>query len=156
LAVSDRERFPDPDPVVARLREGPTDAEDVLALVGFVGPGRMPPGEDEGAPPDDERRSLRMHADTDLQRWLEIPRDAVVHSQQVEPGEDLTRSIVWVKRPEMNEPILSDDQADALDRALDPAPLSGWNLIPETRLVAASMLGLLPYEEGWDEKGGDS
>jgi len=128
---------PPPDPIVGRLGDPANlpDTEDVLALIGFVGPGR-----DGG---------LRIHADRDLQRWLEIPAGATKDSQQIDPGDELSRSVVWVDRQTMLLPIFTPAQSDGLDEAFAGAPLSTWNLIPETRLVAAQLLDLIPYgEEG--------
>jgi hypothetical protein len=130
---------PEPDPLVALL-----DSFDVVSLVGYVGEGRTPSGYSQP--------SLRIHPDRNLQRWLEIPRDKVIHSQQIDSEDTLTRSIVWVDHSTMVEPILSEEDVDAVAAALEPAPLSTWNLIPNTRLVAANLLGLIWDEE--DEEGG--
>lgn len=145
-----RNTNPPPDPIVQELLdddqppETVSDAEDVISLVGFVGNGRPAGG--------DGPRALRVHPDKTLQRWLEIPREAVVHSEQIDPGDPFTRSVVWVDRCTMMEPILSEQGFDAVEAALATAPLSTWNLIPNSRLVAAGLLGLIGHEE--DEDGG--
>jgi hypothetical protein len=142
--VSPRHVPPTTDPIVERLGdpENLPDAEDVIKLIGFVGPGR--PG------------SFRIHPDGDLQRWLEIPEDALVDSQQVDPGDELSRSAIWVDRETMLQPILDEDVIEEVlaqvKELLGPAPLSIWNLIPETRLEAARLLELIPYE---GEEGGE-
>jgi hypothetical protein len=144
--VSPRNPRPEADPIVADLLD--TDnhpaTEDVIALIGFVGPGRQ-----EG--------SFRIHPDRGLQRWIEAP---VVHSARVEPADELSRTVVWVDRQIMMEPIFedphgeSDGRLGAVAEALEDAPFSTWNLIPETRLVAASLLGLIAYGEE-EEAGGE-
>lgn len=138
---------PTPDPIVGRLlkqeRPGETDAEDVLALVGFVGPGRQ-----------DGRR---IHPDRHLQRWLELPDGAIVDSQRIDSEDELSRSVVWVRRSVMTEPVLQADVDDGLfDQVLellDSAPFSAWNLLPETRMVAARLLGLIPYGDEPEQTG---
>jgi hypothetical protein len=132
--VPDRNSNPSDDPIVALLRRGTSpDTEDAVRLVGFVGEGRQ---------------GFRIHPDRELQRWLEVP--AIIHSQPLDPEDASSRSEVWVDRQTMIESIFSNEQADQLDAALEPAPLSTWNLIPETRLAAAAMLRLLPSD---DEEG---
>jgi hypothetical protein len=130
---------PSPDPLVALL-----DSFDVVSLIGYVGEGRTPEG--------DTQPSVRIHPDRNLQRWLEVPRDKVIHSQQVDSESTLTRSIVWVDHSTMVDPILSEDGFDAVEAALGDAPLSSWNLIPYSRLVAARLLGLIWRED--EEEGG--
>jgi hypothetical protein len=128
---------PEPDPLVESL-----EGEDVVSLIGFFDSGRTPEGEDEP--------TVRMHSDQDMQRWLEIPHDAVVHREQIDLGDGFIRSKVWVQREVMVEPMVSDDAFTEILAALEQAPLSTWNLIPETRLVAADLLGLIrsAREEG--------
>jgi hypothetical protein len=137
--VSPRIPDPSPDPIVGRLGDldNEPDAEDVIALNGFVGPGAA--------------GGFRIHPDRDLQRWLEVP--AIVDSQQVNHGDELSRSVVWVDRQMMledlfeGEPGQSDGRLDDVKRDLGDVPFSTWNLIPETRLAAADFLGLIPYGE---------
>jgi hypothetical protein len=137
--VSPRIPDPPPDPIVGRLGDphNRPDAEDVIALNGFVGPGAA--------------GGFRIHPDPDLQRWLEVP--AIVDSQQVNPGDELSRSVVWVDRQIMLQDLFeaptggSDGRLDNVKRELGDVPFSTWNLIPETRLAAASFLGLIPYGE---------
>jgi hypothetical protein len=137
--VSPRVPDPSPDPIVDRLGDpaNQPDTEDVLALNGFIGPGAA--------------GGFRIHPDRDLQRWLEV--SAIVDSQPVNPGDELSRSVVWVDRRIMLEEIfeespgVSDGRLGAAREALENPPFSTWNLIPETRLAAAELLGLLPYGE---------
>jgi hypothetical protein len=137
--VSPRNPTPAADPTVDRLGDPNNlpDAEDVIALVGFVGPGR-----EDG---------FRIHPDRDLQRWLEVP--ALVDSQRVDPEDELSRSVVWVNREMMLEQIFegapneSDGRLQDVANVLVDAPFSTWNLIPETRLAAAILLGLIAYGE---------
>jgi hypothetical protein len=129
----------DPDPIIERLRKPADDVEteDVISLVGFVGPGR------DG--------SVRIRPDLNGLRFLEVP--AIVDREELEPGSQLTRSIVWVARETMLEPIFenvdgeNDGRLGEVASVLADAPFSVWNLIPETRLVAASMLDLIPYDD---------
>jgi hypothetical protein len=139
--VSPRIPSPPDDPIVDRLRKpNSRDVEDVISLTGYVGPGR------------DESR-LRIFADLDLARWIEVPASAVVDSQPLYPDDQLSPSIVWVERRVMLEPVFEDAQGnddgriDAAAAALGDVPFSTWNLIPETRYIAARLLDLIPYEE---------
>jgi hypothetical protein len=137
--VSPRITDPPADPMVDRLGDpaNQPDTEDVIALNGFIGPGAA--------------GGVRIHPDRDLQRWLEVP--AIVDSQQVNPGDELSRSVIWVDRQMMLQdlfeasPGVSDGRLDDVKRDLGDVPFSTWNLIPETRLAAASFLGLIPYGE---------
>lgn len=151
-----RNRFPDPDPIVQNLlqEEDGTDTEQVVALVGFVGNGRVDPDDPEHPLSEEERTRLRIHADRNLQRWLEVPRRAVVDVQQLEPESVFTRSVVWVCNDAMVEDLFQPDDVTQIANAFNAAgaPYSTWNLIPETRLVTAGLLDLIWYED--DEEGG--
>jgi hypothetical protein len=144
-----RNRFPDPDPIVGRLHRNETgpDAEDVVALVGYIGPGRLPPDAD---PDDPEQRPLRIFADNELSRWLDVPRGAVVDTQRVNEEDELSPSVIWVDRPTMFAEIDWGPVTEVLDNSDFKPPLSTWNLIPETPLVAASLMGMLWHGEGGD------
>lgn len=143
-------RVPNPtaDPIVARLADpaNQPDVADVIELVGYIGPGR--PG------------NLRIFPDRKLQRWLEVAEGAVVDSQRIEPGNELSGSAIWVDRQTMLEEIFeaapgqSDGRLDEVARVLADVPFSTWNLIPETRLDAADLLGLIAYGEGEEETRG--
>ena len=134
--MNGRNTNPTDDPIVARLRQAESiDAEDVIALIGFVGQGR--------------NGTFRVFPDLEQQRWLEIP--AIIDSQRLDPDDVLSKSIVWVDRPTMMKPIqdlFDQEQTGQLDALLQVPPFSTWNLIPETRLVAASLLGLIAYDDG--------
>lgn len=146
--MSPRTPFRDPDPMPGRLRKpGEIETEDTIALIGFVVPTELPQDERDPEEPLPEP-TLRIGPDSEGQRWLDIPFAAVKDRQQLEPGSELTRSVVWVEREVMMQPLFTDEQGSAIAGALDGAPLSTWNLIPETRLVAAYLLNLIPYEEG--------
>jgi hypothetical protein len=120
--VSPRIPDPPPDPIVGRLGDpaNEPDTEDVIALNGFIGPGAA------GA--------VRVHPDRDLQRWVEVP--AIVDSQQVNPGDELSRSVVWVDRQMMLEDLFEGDPGESdgrlqnVKRELGDVPFSTWNLIP--------------------------
>ncbi len=132
-------RIPNPsdDPIVGRLRKPDSpDVEDAISLVGYVGPGA------NGA--------IRVYDGRDLARWLEVP--AILDSQPLTPGDELSPSVVWVERRTMLEPLFEsppgedDGRIDAATEALGDVPFSTWNLIPETRYISARMLGLIPYD----------
>jgi hypothetical protein len=143
--VSPRTPSRDPDPMPDRLRKpGEIETEDTIALIGFVVPTEVPPEE----PESEQQPVLRISPDTEGQRWLEIPFDDVIDRQQIDPGNALTRSVVWARRTAMMQPILDEQQGSAVEEALTGVPVSTWNLIPETRLVAAYLLSLIPYDEG--------
>jgi hypothetical protein len=134
---SDNPRNPDPvpHPVVLRLqRSDGEETEDVIALVGFVGPRR-----------DDH---VRIFPDPSYQRWLAIPADAIVDSEPAEDG----RTFIWVTGDAMRAEMFTDNALAALDAELMPGGgMSTWNLLPDTRYVAAGMLDLLvttPVSEG--------
>ena len=123
---------PPPDPVVERLRKAGSDneSEDVLALVGYVGPGR--PGH------------LRMHPDRDLRRWLEIPEGDILDSARVNLDDPLGgRTMVWVNRDAMQLPLFSDNVLAALEAEFEHGAMSTWPLIPDSLQVAAEILDLL-------------
>jgi hypothetical protein len=127
---------PPPDPIVGRLRrEGSSfELEDVLALVGYVGPGK-----------DDDH--FRMFPDESRQLWLELPDSISVDS---EPDELPGRAKVWVRREEMHAPMFKEDSVlDALADQFDgDAGMSTWNLIPDSIYMGAAMLELVADEEG--------
>ena len=126
--MPDRVPNPDPDPLVPRVRSG---SEDVVALVGFVGEGA------EG--------HLRIYADHHLQRWLDIPADAVVDSVRIEDDDPLGgRTMIWVAREAMAADVFDPDVFGALEAHFLDGGMSTWPLIPDTRYVAAAILGLLP------------
>lgn len=134
---SDNPRKPDPTPhpVVVRLqRSDRQETEDVIALVGFIGPRQ------DG--------HVRIYPDAGYQRWLAIPADSIVDS---EPGDD-GRTVIWVTGEAMRADMFTDNALAALDAELTPrGGMSTWNLLPETRYVAAGMLDLLvtaPTREG--------
>jgi hypothetical protein len=139
--VSDRNPRPKPDPLVTRLTREGNETEDVVALVGFIGPQRG--------------RNLRIYADRHLQRWLEIPSANVKDSIRVDTDDPLGgRTVIWVDRAAMTGPVFDDAVLKAMQRHFVDGWMSTWPLIPDDRYVAAELLGLLPswetaeYEEG--------
>jgi hypothetical protein len=136
--VNSRISNPPDDPIVGRLRKPNSRAvEDVISLVGYVGP-----GEQEGR--------VRIFANRDLVNWIEVPE--IIDSQPVTPGDELSPSVVFVAREMMLKPIFEteagedDGRLDAVTAAFGDVPFSTWNLIPETRYIAARLLGMIPYE----------
>ena len=134
--MSERNRNPDPHPVLDRLKKADSDneTEDVISVVGFVGP-RDPEG------------PLRLFADEEGQRYLEIPFEDFVDA---EPIPDDERMRIYVNRQVMVEDAFEADVLDALGGKLVGPPMSLWQFLPENRLVAAGMLGMLPDYEGPD------
>lgn len=135
--MSDRNPSPDPHPLVTRLtREGSdTETEDVIALVGFVGTG--PSG------------CVRLFSpESQLQRYMDLAVGEIVDSRPVDPGDELSPTLVWVTRATMVEPMFTPEALTALEAEFTGCGISTWPLVPDTRLVAASLLNLLP---DWDE-----
>jgi hypothetical protein len=134
--MPDRDPSPEPDPLVTRLTREVNETEDVVALVGYVGPQR------EG--------NLRIYADHHLQRWLEIPAGNVKDSIRIGAEDPLGgRTVIWVDRVAMTAEVFDAEVLSALDqRFVGSAQMSTWPLIPDNRYVAAEMLGLLAP---WDE-----
>ncbi len=138
--MSERNRNPDPYPVLERLKQPASDneTEDVIAIEGFVGP-RLEDG------------PLRLFADEYGQRFLEIPFDDFIDA---EPIPDDERMMVYVKRQVMVDDLFdAENVLEALEAQRNGPPLSLWPFIPENRLIAAELLGMLPgqsrsyYEE---------
>jgi hypothetical protein len=129
-----RNPSPEPDPLVTRLTRVENETEDVVALVGFIGPQR------EG--------HFRLYADRHLQRWLEIPVGNVKDSVRIDTEDPLGgRTIVWVDRDVMVGPVFDDGVFEAMQSHFVDGWMSTWPLIPDNRLVAAEILGLLPSWE---------
>jgi hypothetical protein len=138
--MSDRNPSPDPHPLVTRLtREGTDETEDVVALVGFVG--TTPSG------------CVRLYSpESQLQRYLDLPADQIVDSRPVDPDDELSPTLVWVRRATMVEPMFTPDALTALEAEFTGCGMSTWPLVPDTRLVAASLLDLLvDLLPGWEE-----
>lgn len=137
-----RNRNPDPHPQLERLtiEDDAPGIEDVISLVGFVGP-RDPEG------------PLRLYADEEGQRYLEIPYDDFVDAEPL--GDERQRTQVWVRRALMTDDTFGDPapdgpQAEMLQMMQDSIvgpTLSLWQFLPQNRLVAAEMLGMLPDVE---------
>lgn len=109
------------------------DTEEVMALVGFVGPGR---GDD-----------VRLYPDLDFQRWMDFPPDDIVRSEPLavdSTGVD-GRTVVWIQREKMFEPVFREDALVDFREDFAGSWMSTWPLIPRNRYVAAQMLDLLPY-----------
>lgn len=139
--MSERNRNPDPHPLLARLSKPESaETEDVISIVGFVGT-RDPDG------------PLRLFADEEGQRYLDIPFDHLVDSEPV-PYDDRGRTRVFVKRGLMTDNAFeAEDVLPALEEKLLGPPMSLWQFLPQNRLVAADMLGMLPeYERPRYEK----
>ena len=125
-------RVPNPTPneIVERLQGPDNEVEDVVALIGFVGVQR------DG--------HVVLHPDVDYQRWLAIPADDVVDSEDVPDGGG--RSVVWVKHSAMQQHVFNENVLETLDQQFEHGSMSTWPLIPDTLYVAAGMLDLLPRD----------
>jgi hypothetical protein len=138
--VNDDGRIPQPSPIVTRLQQEGLDETDVMALVGFVGEGR---GGD-----------VRMYSDIGLQRWMDIPEGAIFASSPIDgdrtglPG----RSVVWVRKETMLEPVFKETSLIDFTADFEGSWMSVWPFIPDTRLLAAQILGLVPRLS--DDEGG--
>ena len=133
--MSDDPRRPPTSPIIEALLDEQTgNTKDVMALVGHVGPGR---GDD-----------VRLYSDRDGQRWMDIPLDQVAHHvplEDVEPGPvEPGQSVVWVQREWMNGPVFLEVALTDFEEFFAGSWMSTWQMIPDTRMVAAEMLDLLP------------
>jgi hypothetical protein len=118
-----------------RIRSRP-EGEDVVALRGFL---------------DDERSGKRrLFADTDLQQYMEFEADEVVDAEQLpaETGDPGPRTVLWVKGDALRTALFTEDEGTAIAAEFTARGVSGWQFLPETRFIAAGMLGMLGYEEG--------
>lgn len=112
------------------------DGEDVIALIGYVGVG--------------VGGNVRLCADLSFQRWLDLPQGAVRDSVPLNAADPAAgRTVVWVTRQSMKDPIFDDsvDLVPVLEGAFADAGMSVWPLLPDSRYVAAELLGLLAQEE---------
>ena len=132
--MSSDPRRPPTSGIIEALRD--PDVKDVMALVGYVGPGR----EDDG----------RLYSDAGGQRWMDIPLDQIANHaplEEVDGSSDQPgRTIVWVQREWMNEHVFQEEALQPADfeSVFTGSWMSTWQLIPDTRMVAAEMLDLLP------------
>ena len=132
--MSDDPSMPPTSAIIEALLDESGNTKDVMALVGYVGPGR---GDD-----------VRLYSDFDGQRWMDIPLDQIAHQARLEdverdpatPG----RSVVWVQREWMNGHVFREDALTDFGEEFVDSWMSTWQLIPNTRMVAAEMLDLLP------------
>ena len=135
MSDTDRSNPPVSDVIQGLLEDSGTNTMNVMALVGFVGPGR-----------DDD---VRLYPDIDFQRWLDIPRDAIRHHEPLSNfnGSRHGRMVLWVDSATMLEPMFDPDQLTpaTFEGAFAGSWMSTWSLVPETRLVAAEMLDLVPH-----------
>jgi hypothetical protein len=141
--VPERNPDPDPDPLVTRLTRTGNETEDMVALVGYIGP--LQGG------------FRRIYADHHLQRWLEIPDGKIVDSVRIDTDDELGgRTVIWVRRDAMTTEVFHAGVLEAMESyfAEEHGGMSTWPLVPDNRLVAADLLGLLPsWERGEYEEG---
>ena len=112
----------------------PARTKDAMALVGFAGPG--------------EDGCFRLYPDVNYRRWLEIPDSAVVHHAPLtdfNPGRPLRR-IVWVESEWLLAPMFNAGLSNQIAQEFAAGGgMSTWPMVPESRLVAAEMLDLVPH-----------
>ncbi len=125
---------PDPSPIVqSLLKDGsPDETNDVMALLGFVGPGR--------------NGDVRLYPDVDFQRWMDVPPDAIAGHHELDSDDiRLTgRTVVWVQHDWIFEPVFKEDSLIDFQNDFTGSWMSTWPFIPKTRYVAAQVLGLVP------------
>jgi hypothetical protein len=142
--VSDRNREPPQHEIVTRLRNPQTgETEPAVALLGFVGAGR-----------DD--RHIRLYPDIAYQRWMDVAKDDILDSAPFvsETNAADGRTVVWVDRDNLNEPLFGDDAIETLNGQFTGPWISTWALIPDSRYVAAELLDLLaPWAREQGEEG---
>jgi hypothetical protein len=137
--VSTRAPDPDPNPIVSRLiREG-SETEDVVALIGFLGP----------VTDDSAASHRRIYPDLFYQRWLELPTNVILDSAPIDADAPGGRTVVWVKREAMRAPIFNPDIAvdELIAEHFVDGGMSTWSFLPDSRYDAARMLNLLAREE---------
>jgi hypothetical protein len=129
--VSERQRDPARHEIVTRLRNDQTgETEPAVALLGFVGDGR-------------DANHIRLYPDVAYQRWMDIPTSDIVDSSEFDAQ---GRTVVWVDRDSLNQPLFTPDTIQALDGRYAGPWISTWALIPDSRYVAAQLLDLVaPY-----------
>jgi hypothetical protein len=125
---------PEFSPIVkALLKEGSSDeTKDVVALIGFVGPGR--------------NGDVRLFPDLEFQRWMDVPTNAIVGHHALDSDDiRLTgRTVVWVKHEWVFEPVFKEDSLVDFADDFTGSWISTWPLIPHDRFVAAQLLDLVP------------
>lgn len=136
--MSERNRNPDPHPVLDRLKRPDTDndTEDVISIVGYVGP-RVADG------------PLRLYADEEGQSYLEIPFEDFVDAEPI-PDDERMRMRIYVRRQLMVDNAFEEDVLEALNAKRCGPPMSLWQYLPQNRLTAAFMLDMLPRFERRD------
>lgn len=92
---------------------------------------------------DPDGDPLRIRPGADDERWLEVPKAAVISIEPAPNG----LSGVEVEGQIMMEDIFDEDKVREVEGVLAGAPISTWNLIPEDRMTAAGLLELVPYSE---------
>ena len=138
--MNDGQPEPTRHKVAQRLRQV-EDAKPAVALLGFVADGR-------------DADHIRLYPDVHYQRWMDIPRADIVTFEALGAEDDATagRTVVWVHRDKMNEPLFVDGTIEGLNKQFVDGWISTWALIPESRLVAAEILDLVaPWSD--DEEG---
>jgi len=127
--------------VVKRVEDrGTRDTTPAVALVGFVGDGR-------------DAKHIRLYPDVHYQRWMDIPKDDIVTFEAEHADDpDGSRTVLWVHRDKLNEPLFQDGTIEDLDKKFVDGWISTWALIPESRYVAAEMLDLLAPWSGDEEE----
>lgn len=138
--MSERNRDPDPHPSVSRLVKPGTvnEPEDVISIVGFNAE-------------RDEHGTLRLFAEEECQRYLDIPDGDFIHAEAV-AGDERGRMRIYVRRDLMTRNLFgTDEETEAvlacIDGGIVGAGLSTWQFLPQNRVVAAGLMGMLEEDE---------
>ena len=117
------------DDLIARLVKDPNNPPGLLLLSGYLGA-------------SSEEGHVRLYLDEELSRYVEIPKDAIRHAQELSPEQSpLGGSLVWVAR----EAELMHGRAGAKPGAA--SFLEGW-LTDEYMEVAAAFPPAKPAARG--------
>ena len=109
-------------------------SEEPMALVGFVGNGAT-------------SNEIRLYPDIDFRRWMDIPLGEILHwvpLPNLNPGR-LERTVVWVTSAWLRGPVFNPAAVINLNANFAGSAMSTWQFVPDTRLLAAQMLDLLPH-----------
>lgn len=137
--MPDRNTTPEPHPVIQLLTvEGSNDAEDSMSLIGYVGK-RGSNGE------------LRLFADEEAQRYMDIPAEDFIHAEEI-PDDEHGRMRIYVKRAMMVQEAFGPDAENELKNAIVGPKMSVWQFLPDNRIIAAGVLGMLPPDHVYEEE----
>jgi hypothetical protein len=127
----------DPTAQVSDILNGLRDGESIAAVMALVGFAEAREG-----------GGVRLYPDIDFQRWMDIPRSAIVSERPLtdfNPGRP-GRTVVWVTQQWISDPVFAEGfPPDDCDPLFAGSSISIWPLLPATRLLAAELLDLVPH-----------